>query len=364
MSLLVCGGIFVEELEGRPLRLGGSGFTAAISAARYGARVSLAGWVGAGQAEAAFARLDEAGVDRVGVVVLDGATTRYRIADPEDLASPMPGVAVGATPTGAVPALPWSPVVMCFGTPGYDVIGARWLDRAAEGSALLFDRQGSQSMVLGARMAATVPATLRILLGNVFEMRTETNEPGLARITGALPVAGFSAAFVKAGVWGVLGVGEGGAERPLGAYDVRVRSTIGSGDVFAGVLAGSLSRGVDVFNAAREAVAAAGAWIASGADVPPVDLPARAAQVAEGPAVWVDRRQLEDLRFELVLDEGVSSRDRERIGRALRYLGMETLFRPGASVRHIDLRGLGKDVVRDGVTRAVAWARGELGERT
>jgi hypothetical protein len=78
----------------------------------------------------------------------------------------------------------------------------------------------------------------------------------------------------------------------------------------------------------------------------------------------VDRRRLEELRFELVLDESVSSQDRGRLGRALRYRGMETLVGPGASVTKIDLRGLGDDVVRDGITRAVAWARGELGERT
>lgn len=366
MTLLVCGGIFLEEIPGRPPRLGGSGLTAAIAAARYGAEVSLAGWVGAPQADEAFKLLDAAGVDRVGVLVLGDTTTRYRIADPADLVMPVPGISIGAVPRGTIPALPWAPFVLCFGTPGFDVVRAGWLDRAADGASLLFDRQGSQSMVLGAKMAATVPAAHRILLGNVFEMTTETKEPRLNQVVEALPPAGFELAFVKTGVWGVLGVErDGDGVRGLGAFDVPVQSTVGSGDVFAGVVSGLLAQGVDAFDAAREAVAAAGAWIASDADDPPPDLPERAAAVAANkPAIWVDRRQLEDLRFEPVFDDDVPRGTRGRISRELRYLGMETQGRAGSSVVRLDLTNLVSGDAREAVTRAVAWARAELGTDT
>ena len=61
VSLLVCGGTFVEAVTGQAPRIGGSGFTAAVAAARYGAEVSLASWVGSAEAEVAFALLDSGG---------------------------------------------------------------------------------------------------------------------------------------------------------------------------------------------------------------------------------------------------------------------------------------------------------------
>lgn len=366
MSLLVCGGIFVEEITGRAPRIGGSGFTAAIAAARYGAEVSLAGWVGADKADETFALLDGAGVDRVGVLVLDGETTRYRIGDPADVMTPMPSVTIGVTPDRAAPALPSSSVVLCFGTPGFDVVRTGWLDRAAEGAVLLFDRQGSQSMVLGATMATTVPATRRILLGNVYEMVTETKASGMTRVVEALPAAGFDLALVKTGAWGVLGVGPAcGDARGFGAFDVPIRSTIGSGDVFAGIVSALMAQGRDVLDAVPEAVAAAGAWIACSADAPPANLRQRAAEVvAGGPAIWVDRRKLEGQRFEPRLDNDMPTATRQRVARALRYLGMETLARAGEPVVALDLRGLQTGDAAEAIARAVTWARSTVGEQT
>ena len=292
--------------------------------------------------------------------MVDGRTTRYAIEDPGDLATPLPSVIVGDAPQGGVPALPACPVVLCFGTPGFDAVRAGWLDRPTDGSTLLFDRQGSQSMVFGAAMAATVPAARRILLGNVFEMMAETSARDLGRVVNALPPCQFDLAFVKTGVWGVLGV-DRTSEHPYGAYDVPMFSTIGSGDVFAGVLGGLMAGPVSALDAAGEAVAAAGAWIASDAELPPPDLAACAAAVAAaGPAVWVDRRQLEDRRFSMVFDDDTPRDERERVARGLRYLGMEMLIERGSEMTPIDLRNVGGG--RTGaLARAVAWTRSEFG---
>lgn len=364
MSLLVCGGIFVEEIADRHPRLGGSGLTAALAAARYGADVTLAGWVGAGEADETFALLDAAGVDRLGVEVLDGTTTTYCIADPADLAMPNPAIRQGVVPRGGAPALPSSPVVLCFGTPGFDVVRARWLDRATDGATFVFDRQGAQSMILGGRMAATVPAARRVMVANVLEARTETKAGSVARAISGLPPAGFETAVVKAGPWGVLIVGRDGTEQPFGAHDVVVRSTIGSGDVFGGVLAALLSRGDALANATRTATAAAAAWIEADAQHPPIDLAARAEVVAAKPAVWVDRRMLEPMRFEASFPAGTEAPTRERIGRALRYLGMETMHTEREPTRGLDLTRVVSDDVGAAVRAAIASVRAEVGVAT
>lgn len=366
MSLLVCGGLFLEEIKGREARIGGSGFTAAIAAARYGAEVTLAGWIGSADACEAFAILDAAGVDRRGVLVLDGATTRYRISDPIDLAMPEPSVTIGAVPCGRSPALPSAPVVLCFGTPGFDAIRSGWLDRAAEGAVLLFDRQGSHSMVGGAEMAATVPAAQRILLGNAHEVIADNTVVDLTSALEALPPTSFELALVKTGAWGVIGVGpEAGDERGFGAFDVPVRSTIGSGDVFAGVVSALVAQGTSVLDAVPEAVAAAGAWIASDAEVPPTGLHHRAAElVANGAATWVDRRILERQRFMARFDDDVPLHTREQITRALEHLGMAMVPHDGKSVVTLNLRGLHCGHVTEAVMRAIQWARDTFGKQT
>lgn len=363
MRLLVCGGIFLEEITGRR-RLGGSGLTAALAAARYGAEVSLAGWVGAAEADEAFALLDGAGVERLGVQVLDGATTTYRIADPADLSRPQPRLVQGAVPQDLLPALPSSAVVLCFGTPGFDAVRARWLDRAAEGATLLFDRQGSHSLIIGAAMAATIPAARRVLLANVYEAFTETKQGSLTGALKQLPPEGYTATVLKAGPWGVLVRDAGAAEQPFGAHEVTVRSTIGSGDVFAGVLGARTALGESLPDAVAAATAAAATWISGEEEHPGADLPRRAATVASSPAVWVDRRRLEALRFTAETDPGLEQRPRDHIGRGLRYLGIETAHTVNDTLRTIDLRSSPKEVgdpVARALTQAIQWARETYG---
>jgi sugar/nucleoside kinase (ribokinase family) len=366
VTLLICGGIFVEEIADHSRRLGGSGFTAAIAAARHGARVSLAGWIGEAEADEAFALLDDAGVDRLGVRVLNGSTTTYRISDPADLAAPMPSVIEGAVPRDTTtPALPAARVVLNFGTPGFDAIRAGWLDRATQGATLLFDRQGSHSMILGGAMAATVPAARRILIANVFEVCTETKQSDLASSMRLLPTDGFAATIVKAGPWGVTVVEPNNEETSFGTHEVVVANTIGSGDVFAGTLAAHLAAGTELAASVPRAIASAVAWISSGADQPPPDLPERAAAVAVAPAIWVDRRQLEAKRFDAAYDADLNKSERQRVSRGLRYLGMETMYTARDEVLPLDLVRPGipasSNKVTTAITTAIAHARDEIG---
>jgi sugar/nucleoside kinase (ribokinase family) len=321
VSVLVCGGIFREEIAGREPRLGGSGLVAALAAAGHDTEVNLAGWVGEDHAEELFALLAERRINGVAVKVLKGRTTTFRFSDPGDLMPPQPTMTEGARPPAEIPPLSASRVVLCIGTPGFDPVHARWLDRAAENATLLFDRQGSRSAIHGAAMAATVPAARRILLANTHEALAETGQATLAAATRRLPPDGYETAFVKAGPWGVLIRDRDGNEHPLGAHPLKARSTIGSGDVFAGALAARLHAGDDQAAAARNAAACAAAWVSCGEEHPPADLPARAALL--GDAVWVDRRDLERRSFTLrgLLMDGAG---RGRVERALRYLGVET----------------------------------------
>jgi pfkB family carbohydrate kinase len=363
VRLLVAGGIFVEEVRGRR-RLGGSGLTAALAAARFGPEVSLAGWVGAAEADETFALLDAAGVDRLGVLVLDGATTVYRIADPVDLSTPLPQLIQGAVPDAEVPALPSAGVVLCFGTPGFDVVAQRWLDRPSEGATLLFDRQGSQSAVLGARMAVTVPAAHRVLLANLHEALAETRTGSLTDAMNRLPPEGFLDAVVKQGPWGSTLIDMDRTERPIGAYDVRIHSSIGSGDVFAGAMAAGLCRGEGVAAAAVTGTAAAAAWISGDDDQPTAELPARASQLRRKTATWVDRRELDATRFTLALDPDLDQHNRERIARSLRYLGVETLHTSTAESLTLNLANPkpAGDPVTTAVMAAVALIRADFGE--
>jgi hypothetical protein len=323
VRVLVCGGLFVEQLGDRR-RLGGSALTASLAAARVGAEVSLASWVGRGAADQAFALLDQAGVDRLGVVVVDGETTTFRIAEPGGMGPPAPTLLQGAVPTGGRPALPWAGVTVCFGTPGYDVISEGWLDRVCFGGLLVFDRQGGHSRVLGAEMAATVPAARRILLANVHEVNSGHAHTGVSAALATLPPEGFEAAVVKAGRWGTTVLRRDTADVTLGAHRVDVASLIGSGDVFAGVLGARLAEGLDLSAAAVDAGAAAAVWISGEYEEPPVRLGELAAGLSKSPALWVDPRQLAGTRWRLLLPNNLREAEAQRVTRALRYLGVET----------------------------------------
>ena len=363
MKLLVCGGIYREVIAGRR-RLGGSGLTAALTAAAYGADVSLAGWVGESEADNALCLLDAAGVDRLGVLVLPGETTSFQIADAADIAPPHPVLHQGAVPNGRLPALPDAGVVLAFGTPGFDAVRAGWLDRPAEGATLVFDRQGTHSLIDGAAMAASIPAVRRILLANAHEAMGQTHQETFTGACRRLPPDGFQAAVCKCGPWGVVRIDEQ-RERHFGAHPVTERNTVGSGDVFAGVLGAALTGQSDLDEAIPQAAAAAAAWISSSPDQDLAELPARALSIITGASTWVDRRRLERARYPLLLDLALNAGERDRVARALRYLGIESAPAPGVPVHRLDLRPAGaiaRADVASAIALAVAWARTERGE--
>jgi ribokinase len=363
VKLLVTGGIFVEELGGRR-RIGGSGLTAALTAARMGAEVSLASWVGRDEAEEALALLDDAAVDRLGVHILDGLTTTYKIVDPGDLAAPVPRLVQGVVPSGPPVALPSAGVVLCFGTPGFDVVRRGWIDRPSENATLLFDRQGAQSQILGVAMAATLRARRRITLTNVHEAVSETRAINLEGAIRHLPPEGFESAVVKAGPWGVTVFESDRREVAIGAHPVQVGNTIGSGDVFAGALGARLVAGDDLASGAGVAAAAAAVWVTGTYNQPPRDFPDLVAQLrAARTPIWVDRRRLEAMHYSLRTEPALERSSAERVTRGLRYLGLETA-NSAKDAEVLELPATGRDPVATAITAAIAAIRGSIGVPT
>ncbi|HEX6679135.1 MAG TPA: PfkB family carbohydrate kinase [Gaiellaceae bacterium] len=95
--------------------------------------------------------------------------------------------------------------------------------------------------------------------------------------TGAVHLpSGFDRAVVKDGARGALVV-EGAAEprrSPIPAYPARPLSSVGSGDIFAGVVAARLALGDGLVAAAKQAAAATSIVLVSGDTFAPPDLPA------------------------------------------------------------------------------------------
>jgi ribokinase len=278
-------------------QIGGSGFTAAIASAASGAKTVLAGWVGADEADTARELLVTEGVDCAALAVLPGASGRFVVADPADGSSPQPQYRpFESTPQGLPrPRLPATRTVLAFGAPELDVIADGWLDEPDDERTLLWDRQGWISRARDSRLAALVPARHRIWLGNLDEARLETGADRDVQAVASLPLAGFGAALVKAGPWGVLHVTADGSETPIGAYPAAGRWSLGTGDAFAGAVAARLAEGATEVDAARWGCAFAATMLGEPGNVAGAAVGEAARALIEHPGLFVDPRAVETL---------------------------------------------------------------------
>ncbi len=269
MSVLVVGGIFREILDGdstpRP-RMGGSGLTAAIIAARLGAQTTLASYVGADDAEAVFALLDAAGVDRSAVSVLPGASGTFVFPASNISGHPWPIYRPAeAVPQGQPPSLVAADVALVFGMPDFDAVAAGWLDRVSD-ALLVWDRQGWMSRARDWRGAAQLAPRRKLYVANLDEACEEFAAPSADMAFARLPPEGFAAAIVKRGAEGCTVIEAESEAVGVAGFPVDVRSTIGSGDAFAGALTSGLEEGSALVEAARRANAAASAFLHAGGD--------------------------------------------------------------------------------------------------
>ena len=271
MKVLIIGGIFREILNGDTtptLRMGGSGFTAAIVAARLGADVALVSYVGSEDAEAVHAMLDTAGVDRGSVYTLPGASGTFVFPTERAVSDrlwPMYRPAEAVPPN--VPALQEHDVALVFGLPDFDPIASGWLAGLSEESTLIWDQQGWISRARDSRSAAALAPRSKAYLANLREACEEFPAGSAEATLLHLPPDGYDVAVIKQGAEGcsVIRAGGKGRIQQIPGFAVAVMSTIGSGDAFAGAFAATLPT-ADVAEAARTANATAAAFLACGGD--------------------------------------------------------------------------------------------------
>ena len=263
MDVLVIGGIFREVLDAdtKPRRrYGGSGLTSSIAAARFGARVGLASYVGTEDERAVRTELEVAGVDDSGVTSVAGAcgTFVYPTHQHRRQLGPMYRPAE-AVPVEA-PEIPASNTVLAFGIPDFDPLAEGWLNGINRQGTVIWDRQGWLSRARDAREVLRLNVPKRIYLANEDEAIEDANVGSFDATLAAQPASGFDVAVIKRGEAGVVVIEKSHREvglTSIPAFPVNTSSTVGSGDVFAGVFAARLALGESAVTAAKWGCAAA-----------------------------------------------------------------------------------------------------------
>ena len=263
MDVLVVGGVFREVLDGDTeprLRYGGSGLTASVAAARFGARVALASYVGSEDEETIRAELELAGVDDRALATVQGACGTFVFPTHEDRGRPWPMYRPAEQLPSRVPQIPEASIAVVFGIPDFDPVETGWLVEGDSRATIIWDRQGWLSRARDSEAVLRLRALRRIYLANEQEAIEDAGATSLAEALAVQPPSGFDTAVVKRGDAGVIVAdrgADGASQTPVLSFPVQARSTVGSGDVFAGVLAARLAQGEPVASAARWACAAA-----------------------------------------------------------------------------------------------------------
>ena len=263
MNVLVVGGIFREVLDGDTsphLRYGGSGLTASVAAARFGAQVALASYVGTEDEEAVRAELQLAGVDDRAVLPVAGASGTFVFPTLEGRNRPWPMYRPAESLPGEVPQVPRADVVVAFGIPDCDPVRLGWLGADGNYATVIWDRQGWLSRARDAAAILQVAALRRIYIANELEAVEDAGAASRREALANQPPRGFDVAVVKRGDAGVVVVeaGKGNSGTVIvPALSVSTSSTIGSGDVFAGTFAARLALGESAVTAAKWGCAAA-----------------------------------------------------------------------------------------------------------
>jgi sugar/nucleoside kinase (ribokinase family) len=274
-DVVVVGGVF-REIGADPtqsrLEIAGSGLTASVTSARFGARTALLASVGDEDVGVAVQVLGAAGVDQSWIQVTPGASGTFVFPAHADDERPWPMFRPAESPPRSdLPnGLPVASIYLLFGHPEFDPVAEGWLASIPFESTVLWDRQGWLSRARDWRTALDVPVHRRVYVANKDEGLAEFEVNDLEELMNVLPPTGFHSAVIKMGAAGCAyrSLGDGGIVAGLvGGFPVEVNSTIGSGDVFAGTLAAQLSRGVELAPALLMANATAAAYLAESRNV-------------------------------------------------------------------------------------------------
>ena len=263
MNVLVVGGIFREVLDADTsprLRYGGSGLAASVAAARFGARVALASYVGAEDEAAVRAELQLAGVDDRAVLSVPGASGTFAFPTYQDARRPWPMYRPAESLPHEMPQVPRADIVVAFGIPDCDPVKMGWLGAGGNYATVIWDRQGWLSNARDAGAILQIEVPRRIYIANELETIEDAHVGSLNEALLNQPPRGFDVAVVKRGDAGVIVVeAEKSSSGPvvIPAFWVNACTTIGSGDIFAGAFAASLASDNPPVMAAKWGCAAA-----------------------------------------------------------------------------------------------------------
>ncbi len=236
-------------------RFGGKGGNQAVAAARMGARVAMAGRVGRDRFGGMIvAALDEAGVERSGVLEVEGASgMSVAIVDARGDYGAV--IVSGVNREIGEVAVPAGARVVVLQNEVPEAVNLRVAAAA-----------GAARVVLNAAPAREIPADLMARVDVLVVNRGEAAAlAGVADPEGAavaLRARGPGVVIVTLGGEGLVAASEDGVVR-LAAPKVEVVSTHGAGDAFTGALAERLARGDGLAEALRFAQGAAALTVAT-----------------------------------------------------------------------------------------------------
>lgn len=201
-----------------------------------------------------------AGVDDRTVLTLSGASGTFIFPSEEVPTRPWPMYRPAEATPHQPPMIPRASVVLVFGIPDLDPVADGWLKSLLPSTTLIWDRQGWLSRARNSDAILALSAERKIYLANKEEATEESKGRGMRQATMPQPPDGFDVAAIKQGVNGVdvyVRHGLTSVHEHISAFPVHAKSTVGSGDVFAGVFAGRLALGDSPVAAAEWGCAAA-----------------------------------------------------------------------------------------------------------
>jgi ribokinase len=236
-------------------RFGGKGGNQAVAAARMGARVAMAGRVGRDRfGEMILAALDEAGVERSGVLEVDGASgMSVAIVDARGDYGAV--IVSGVNRAIGEVAVPSAAKVVVLQNEVPEAVNL-----AVAAAA------GDARVVLNAAPARELPAALMARVDVLIVNRGEAAalagvaDPEAAAV--ALRTKGPGVVIVTLGGEGLVTASDAGVVR-MAAPRVEVASTHGAGDAFTGALAARIAGGDSLGEALRFAQGAAALTVAT-----------------------------------------------------------------------------------------------------
>jgi ribokinase len=239
-------------------RFGGKGGNQAVAAARMGARVAMAGRVGRDRfGGIILAALDEAGVERSGVLEMDGASgMSVAIVDARGDYGAV--IVSGVNREIGDVAVPSAAKVVVLQNEVPEAVNLAVAEAAGDARVVL---NAAPAREVDARLMARVD----VLVVNRGEAAALAGvaDPEAAAV--ALRAQGPGVVIVTLGGEGLVAASPEGAVR-MAAPKVKVVSTHGAGDAFTGALAARLAKGDGLTEALRFAQGAAALTVATAPD--------------------------------------------------------------------------------------------------